>query len=502
MATHDVLINDSALRSHPEGVAIALQLPWYRSLWLSAVQSVDVSVDGDRVAPERLSLELAGGRHPVAELPDRWDVLWFVGDHPLLVIEQEEASPVGASHRIELSVVLRLPYMQIAPGTPEGPGTYVPNHVTVDQELIVRDSASTGTPSDGTFSVTDRAGAEQSGPAEPAATGELPFGLGLTLYSATAELVAGQLDLDSTLQRVADLGIGPGIEIVASQTLRSYPDVTESFVERWRRSFDRYGFTATSFGANLDMGRRNDRDMTLDEEYDFTRRLFDGAHRLGFPLVRIQSAKPELLRRLLPLAEELELKMAYEIHAPHGPDSEPILRVREVYEELDSPLLGFVADFSSTMRRMAPTLLGTMGRMGLDSAALDRLQEIWATDEPIQVRQEEFLGYLRSRGIDPATLGPFARLAFNMQGHVDVEAWQEIMPQIMHVHAKFYDIDEDGQEPAIDYPRLVRIFADGGFRGWFSSEWEGHAFADLGQVDSLELVRRQHDLIRRSVHAR
>ena len=54
------------------------------------------------------------------------------------------------------------------------------------------------------------------------------------------------------------------------------------------------------------MGRRRDRDMTPDEEFEFSELMFQGAKKLGFPLVRIQSAKPELLRRLLPVAEKLE----------------------------------------------------------------------------------------------------------------------------------------------------------------------------------------------------
>ena len=46
-----------------------------------------------------------------------------------------------------------------------------------------------------------------------------------------------------------------GIEIVASQTIRTYPEVTDEFVRAWRDAFDRHGFTPSSFGANLDMGR-------------------------------------------------------------------------------------------------------------------------------------------------------------------------------------------------------------------------------------------------------
>ena len=39
------------------------------------------------------------------------------------------------------------------------------------------------------------------------------------------------------------------------------------------------------------------------------------------------------------------------------------------------------------------------------------------------------------------------------------------MPQMFHVHAKFYDINENGDEPAMDIPRIVRQFVEGGYQG-------------------------------------
>jgi sugar phosphate isomerase/epimerase len=325
--------------------------------------------------------------------------------------------------------------------------------------------------------------------------------LGLTLYSLTSEWAAGRYDLHGLLDTVADAAIGPGIEIVASQTLRTYPLVTDEFIREWHDAFDRHGFVPSSFGANLDMGRRRDRDMTPDEEYEFTAAQFRSARALGFPLVRIQSAKPELIRRLMPLADELDLTLGWEIHAPMGPNSPQVVQIRELYEEIGSPRLGFVADFSSTMHSMSPTLLRKLAKMGLAPQDLDRLQEIWATDSGINERHAEFVDYLRSRGIAPESLGSFARLAFNMHGHVDPREWADIMPRIVHVHAKFYDIDDTGAEPAIDYPELVRVFVAGGYSGFFSSEWEGHAFADLGEADPVALIRKQHDLIRRAITA-
>ncbi|MGN8026468.1 C-glycoside deglycosidase beta subunit domain-containing protein [Microbacterium sp. 22242] len=482
------LIDEASLRIHPEGFALALTIPWYRSLWLSSVTTLRLTLDGAEIPAQDLVFELDGVRYAIEDLPRQSEVLWYLQQHPLLIVRRDPAIALGETHDVVLHGELRLPYMQIAPGRDGGPGMYVPN--VVHQEL--------------TLTATDRPAAPPAlaaGTAAPVASEQDPFRLGLTLYSASAEFRAGWYDFEGLLDRVAELGIGPGIEIVASQLVPTYPVVSDDFVRTWRDAFDRHGFDASSFGANLDMGRRRDRDMTPDEEFAFSELMFQGAKKLGFPLVRIQSAKPELLRRLLPIAERLDLKLAYEIHAPMGPNAEPILRVRETYAELDSPLLGFVADFSATMHAMSPTLLRAVRRSGLDDEAVQRLQEIWATDAPMRERQEEFLGYLRGRDFDPGRLGSFAHLAFNMHGHVDPHEWSDIMPQTLHVHAKFYDIDENGQEPAIDYPELVKVFVEGGYRGYWSSEWEGHAFAELGEVDPLVLVRRQHDLIRRTMRS-
>ena len=481
------LIHADSLRPHPEGLALRLTIPWYRSLWLSSVTSLALTIDGEEIAQDDLRFELDGHSYRLDELPEQSETLWFLQQHPLLIVRRESPVALGETHDVLLVGQLRLPYMQIAPGENGGPGMYVPNFVRDSHALTV------------TASDAEQPALVRDVPPPPAATDADPFKLGLTLYSASAEFRAGWYDFDSLLDRVAELGIGPGIEIVASQMVPTYPVVSDEFVRTWRAAFDKHGFDESSFGANLDLGRRRDRDLTPDEEFEFSELMFRGAKKLGFPLVRIQSAKPELLRRLLPIAEELELQLAYEIHAPMGPNAAPILKVRETFAELDSPLLGFVADFSSTMHAMSPTLLRAVRRAGLDDEAVRWLQEIWATDAGMRERQEEFIGYLRGRDFDPGRLGSFAHLAFNMHGHVDPQEWADIMPQIMHVHAKFYDIDEAGQEPAIDYPELVRVFVEGGYRGYWSSEWEGHAFAELGEVDPLLLVRKQHDLIRASM---
>jgi len=325
--------------------------------------------------------------------------------------------------------------------------------------------------------------------------------LGITLYSLTSEFAAGLYTPESLIKVVADENLGPGVEFNIAQLLRTYPDVDDDFVRMWRDSMDRYGLHPSAVGTNLDMGRRKDRDMTPDEEYEFLARQLTTADKLGFRTVVIRMAGKELLRRLLPLAEKFEQRLAYELHAPAGPNDQKIMGIREVYEELDPDRarLGFTADFSSTMHSLSPTLLRTLRQMGMPESYIPVMQEIWRKPAPMHVRNQEFEDFLTAENFDFARLGPFTRLAFNMHGLVAPEEWLDIMPRIFHVHTKFYDIDENGNEPAMDMPRILRQFVEGGYRGYLSSEWEGHAFADLGEADPIDLVKKQHSLIRRSI---
>jgi hypothetical protein len=300
--------------------------------------------------------------------------------------------------------------------------------------------------------------------------------LGITLYSLTSEWAAGRYTFESLLEEVARRGIGPGVEFNAAQMLRTYPDVDEDFVTMWRSTMDRLELAPSAMGTNLDMGRRADRDMTPDEEFEFLASQLRTAHRLGFHRVVIRSAGKDLLRRLLPLAEKYDQRLGYELHAPAGPNDPKILAIREMYEELGSDRLGFTADFSSTMHSLSPTLFRTLRSMGLQDEHLAKMQEFWRAPLPMHERNDAFEEYLRSEGVDPKSLGPFSRLAFNMHGLVPPEEW-----------------------PAMDVPRILKQFVDGGYRGYLSSEWEGHAFADLGEADPVTLVVKQHDLMRRAI---
>ena len=137
MATHNSLFSEKDVRRTDDGIAVSVQLPWYRSLWLSAVDDVAASVNGVQVPKESLRFELQGRSYRIDELPQQSETLWFVADRPDVVISLDQAPASGEKLTVEVVLTMRLLYMQIMPGTDGGPGRYVTNRVPVEREVVL-----------------------------------------------------------------------------------------------------------------------------------------------------------------------------------------------------------------------------------------------------------------------------------------------------------------------------------------------------------------------------
>jgi hypothetical protein len=79
-----------------------------------------------------LRVELGDRTFRVEELPDQWDVLWFIQDRLVVAVPLDEPPAAGQEVDVEVTVDLRLPYMQIAPMT------YVTNHASNRRSLAAR----------------------------------------------------------------------------------------------------------------------------------------------------------------------------------------------------------------------------------------------------------------------------------------------------------------------------------------------------------------------------
>lgn len=137
MATHNSLFSEKDVRRTDSGIAVSVQLPWYRSLWLSAVDDVAASVNGVEISKDSLRFELQGKSYRIDELPEQSETLWFVADKPEVVIDLGRVPEPGEKLTVEVVLTMRLLYMQIMPGVDGGPGRYVTNRVPVEREVVL-----------------------------------------------------------------------------------------------------------------------------------------------------------------------------------------------------------------------------------------------------------------------------------------------------------------------------------------------------------------------------
>lgn len=302
--------------------------------------------------------------------------------------------------------------------------------------------------------------------------------LGITLFSLTNEWQQRLYTLDSMIARVAELGLGPAIEVVGFQSFKSYPDIPDDEARQFRGLLDRHGLMPSCLGANIDLGRRRDRVMNDDEIYEYVRRQLVSTQKLGFPLVRVPpSVGVHSLEKLLPLAEQFKIHLGIELHSPLNIHHPEVIAMKALFDRLQSPYLGFIPDFSTTMVAVPEGYWNNLRRAGAPESLIDAAKAIWITDDPIPAKFGALAEAAKRFNADPAVAGQMNNV-MTMFGHAPVENWIEILPYARHVHGKYYHVNAEGVEPSIPYADLMALLKRQGFTGTISAEWEGQAFTE------------------------
>jgi sugar phosphate isomerase/epimerase len=305
---------------------------------------------------------------------------------------------------------------------------------------------------------------------------------GVTLYSFTRAFHGREYDLDGLIRKVAADGMGPGLEIIGFSSFRGFPDLDDAYVDRFRGLVDESGLVLTSCAVNTDVGIRRDRLLTDDELIAYMERQITAAARLGFPLARVQiSLTPDSMEKLLPVAERLGITLAIEVHAHQHPYHPMVQALKDRYEKLGSPLLGFVADWGTTTTGLAPSMVEAYRRRGASRELLAAADQLWRhyyeegpppTEPAHGARFGSFIE-LAGRHGSPELGIDLAINATGLFGPARVESWLEILPWVRHVHGKFFGIEAAGEEPSVPVRALVAQLVEHGYRGAISSEYEG-----------------------------
>lgn len=127
MTMAEDVVRPDALAASDGGLALTLHLPWYRSLPISCLEGIDVTVAGTAAPVVSVAIPGFTGSIADAAASEAW---WDVRD-PIEVTLAAEA-PAGEPVPLEVRLAVRIPYLQQAPGVP------LVQHAVVRTEATVR----------------------------------------------------------------------------------------------------------------------------------------------------------------------------------------------------------------------------------------------------------------------------------------------------------------------------------------------------------------------------
>ncbi|ESZ88072.1 MAG: hypothetical protein Q27BB25_05335 [Blastomonas sp. CACIA14H2] len=104
------IIGEEGLSATPEGLRLAMRLPWYRSLPFSIVEIDSVRIDGAPVDLSDAKVEFDGAVWPLKDLGEQTNAFWFVRDSAFLHIPGQSAER-GSEHEVALSMFISPPYI-------------------------------------------------------------------------------------------------------------------------------------------------------------------------------------------------------------------------------------------------------------------------------------------------------------------------------------------------------------------------------------------------------
>lgn len=321
---------------------------------------------------------------------------------------------------------------------------------------------------------------------------------GVSLYSFQNETFQGKMSLEDCIRTCAEMGAN-GIEIIGEQTFWGWPEVgvEDGKVAEWHSLIKKYDCVPVSHDFMLDYKRYKDRPMPFDEQVASVKKDIEFGARLGMKYIRaLVSIAPEVLVAAAPYAEEKNIKILIEVHAPLHFDHPWIVRHAEAFEKSGSDALGFLPDMGMFLFQFPPVWREKFERLGVPKNIADYIVKAYED----RVLSEYVILNVREMGGEGPALGMAETLRHNAA--FEPKRMLDYMPRIHNVHGKFYEMTADLVEPSIPYDEIVRVLKKGGYTGYICSEYEGNRWIeDFQEPDSVEQVRRQQEMLKNLIGA-
>ena len=290
--------------------------------------------------------------------------------------------------------------------------------------------------------------------------------------------------------------------------------ITDEFVDKFKGWQYRYGVEAVCLDHFSDRAMWHDKQLTDDEMFERGVMYLKAAKKLGIKNVRMlheEHIGPRsfsgykltdyaIIERLLPIAADLGVMMALEVHTADGVGADYQQKYIELAEKTGLPFVGLQADFSTFSYCISTADIVNAVANGADKDILnfirDKQREAYFKGEDFEY--ESIQAEVEKMNPNEATRNSL-RFAMRKKPsfkklYSDLKEWAS---KLVYVHGKFYDIDENGQVDDMDYPVILKALQEGGYKGYICSEFEGNRRMNMvGWCDEVEYVRKHQKLMR------
>ena len=344
---------------------------------------------------------------------------------------------------------------------------------------------------------------------------------GVSLYSYQQAQFFGKMTMKDMIAEVHDHLETDGIEIIMDSAVPRYPFPTEEFIFDWNNTMARYNMKAVTADVFLDVHQFRDHVMNHREAAQRLKNDIIIASRMGFENVRTLSSVPiDVIEMALDTAEKYNVRIGKEIHFPipikqrqkkknkYGMsavrDFRLVEQILQLKDKTGSPYVGLVPDFGIFQHSAPQVSVDYERRNAKYPEEVDFIVENcknYSFDDLVDLAHEKYPD-------SDMTITSMERLAFHEPVSIP-EDIKDIVPYIVSIHGKFYDMTEvPGQpgcyeEKSIDYEKPIKYLKECGYDGYIDSEYEGQRDQqDLdfeALPDEVTQVRRHHEMLRRLI---
>lgn len=352
---------------------------------------------------------------------------------------------------------------------------------------------------------------------------------GVSFYSYQQAQYFGWMDWRDMCRELRDNLKCDGVEIINEATVPGYPFPSKEFLGDWHNTMARYGLNPVALDGFLDTMRYRDHVLNYAEAAELLKLDLQLAHDMGFKHIRTMTALPiESIARALPLAEKLDVKIGWEIHAPVPIKPDPnvpgqyrrngegpgcaVAETVEFIEKTGTKHVGFVPDFGIFTKG---PMLSEANKIVLSAESRDpvlgaEMRQVLDTLPAVEVYPTLAKNF--GSKLTPQETASLNSPYNGFEGSVaQPEDLIPILPYVLSFHGKtHYNRPKPGcpgqyEDPAFLYEEVIALLKAHNWDGYINTEFEGQGSCRgyIGQVmvDEVEQVRRHHEMLARYIGA-